>query len=316
MSEHVPKRAPLLVIVGPTASGKSSLAIELATRLDGEIVSADSVQVYRGFDIGSGKVGKPELARARHHLLDIAEPDAPLEANQWAELARKVIAEIGARGHLPIVCGGTFLWVRALLYGLASAPAGDASIRKRHAELVDRLGRPALHAELARVDAAAADRLHPNDFVRVSRALEVFELSGRTMSAVQAEHGFRHRLYDARLLGVKREGDGYDERVRARVQEMLEAGLLDEVRRLMAEGHETARAMDSVGYRQARDFICAGHGEETELLVDEIVRATRVFARRQRTWLKSEDVRWVAPELLEDAAGLDALARTLADSLR
>lgn len=315
MSDDRPKRAPLLVVVGPTASGKSRLAIELAARLDGEIVSADSVQVYRGFDIGSGKVGPSELARVPHHLLDIREPNEPLEANQWAELARDVIRDIGARGRLPIVCGGTFLWVRALLHGLANAPPGDAAIRARHENITEKLGRGALHAELARVDPEAAERLHPNDFVRVSRALEVFELSGRTMSAVQAEHGFRERHYDAELLGLRWEGEAYDQRVRARVQQMLDAGLVHEVLRLVDEGHGGARAMDSVGYRQTREFIEAGHTHETGLLAEEIVRATRVFARRQRTWLKSETVRWIAQEVLDEPYALDRLANELGPAL-
>lgn len=315
MSESVKRPPPLLVIVGPTASGKSSLAIELALRLRGEIVSADSVQVYRGFDVGSGKVSLAELARAPHHLLDVAEPDAPLEANQWAELARAVIQGIGARGNLPIVCGGTFLWVRALLYGLAEAPRGDRAVRARHEDVATKLGRAALHEQLARVDPKSAERLHPNDFVRVSRALEVFELSGRTMSSVQEEHGFRDRHYDARLLGVKWDGAAYDERVRVRVGEMLRQGLVDEVRQLIEQGHEAARAMDSVGYRQTRDFLRAERTQDTELLLDDIVRATRIFARRQRTWLKSEAIHWIAPDVLGDARALDRLAAELASSL-
>ncbi|HMR06866.1 MAG TPA: tRNA (adenosine(37)-N6)-dimethylallyltransferase MiaA, partial [Polyangiaceae bacterium] len=179
----------LLVVVGPTASGKTELALKMAQRLHGEIVSADSVQVYRHFDIGSGKPSADEQARATHHLVDIVDPTDSMDAAAWAARADAAIRDIRARGRVPIVCGGTFLWVKALLRGLSPAPRGDETLRAAHRAIAEAEGRSALHARLAQVDAASAERLNPNDFVRVSRALEVFELSGKPMSQWQAEHG-------------------------------------------------------------------------------------------------------------------------------
>jgi tRNA dimethylallyltransferase len=288
-------RPPLLVVVGPTASGKSALALRAAESGGGEIVGADSVHVYRGFDIGSGKPTADERARVPHHLVDIAEPGEPIDAAEWALLADRAIAGIASRARPAIVCGGTFLWVRALLYGLASSPGADDAVRARHRELVEAQGRLALHAELARVDPRIASRLAPNDFVRVSRALEVFELTGKPMSDFQEEHGFREPRYAARLVGIRWTMEELTDRITARVDGMLKDGLVDEVRALIAAGHGDARVMGSVGYRQVKEALVRGPIDEA-LLRDEIVRATRIFARRQRTWLRERDVEWLTPD--------------------
>ena len=181
------------------------------------------------------------------------------------------------------------------MHGLAPAPPADESLRDRHRALVDAKGRDALHAELAAVDAASAERLYPNDFVRVSRALEVFELTGKPMSVWQKEHGFRERRFDARLVGLGHERDALDERIRTRVRGMLGSGWHEEVRDLLACGFGDARAMAAVGYRQVREAVesSARADENEDELVDSIVRATRIFARRQRTWLRDEPVRWL-----------------------
>jgi tRNA dimethylallyltransferase len=282
-----------LCVVGPTASGKSALAMRLARELGGEIISADSMQIYRGFDIGTGKPSAAEQAQVPHHFVDVAEPLEAWDAAHWAEQAAARIFAIRARGRLPIVCGGTFLWVRALIYGLADAPRADEAVRARHRALAEAEGRPALHAKLAEVDPASAARLAPNDFVRVSRALEVFELTGKPMSQVQAEHGFREPRFAARLVGVKRERDEHDGLIATRVRGMLAGGLVREVEGLLARGFGAARVMQSVGYRQVFEALAAGTtGDETPL-ADAIVRATRVFARRQRTWLRDQPVEWL-----------------------
>ena len=283
----------LLVVVGPTASGKTELALRLCEELGGEVIGADSVQIYRHFDIGSGKPTAEELARAPHHLVGVVDPLEAIDAKVYADMADLALAEVRGRARVPIVCGGTFLWVKALVSGLAATPPADPEVRERHAALVAREGRPALHAALLAVDPDAAARLSPNDFVRVSRALEVYELTGRQQSSFHAEHGFRVPRHRARLLGVERPREELDERIRRRTEAWLAAGWIDEVKSLSDRGYAEARAMASVGYRQVRDHL---RGElPRDELVDAIVRATRVFARRQRTWLRDQPVEWMRP---------------------
>lgn len=281
----------LVAIVGPTATGKTDLAIEVCERVGGEVISADSVQIYRGFDVGSGKPSKEERARATHHLVDTLDPLDAVDAASYAALAEAAISDVRARGRVPIVCGGTFFWVRALVLGLVDAPAGDAAIRARHRAIVTEHGRGALHAALARVDPASAKRLHPNDVVRVSRALEVLELSGRPMSEWQASHGFRTQKHDAALVGIAVDPAVLTERIAARVDAWLAGGWIDEVRGLLAAGYGGARAMGAVGYAEVRAYVEGALARDA--LRDAIVQSTRVFARRQRTWLKHAAVAWL-----------------------
>jgi tRNA dimethylallyltransferase len=202
-----------------------------------------------------------------------------------------VVEEIRERGKVPIVCGGTFLWVKALLFGLAEAPPGNASVRAVHAEVARAEGRAALHGRLAAVDPECAARLHPNDFVRVSRALEVHELTGKPMSEWQREHGFSRPRLQARLLAVALDPTELTTRITARVRAWLAGGWIEEVEALLSRGYGDARAMNSVGYTQIRSML-AGDLPRAELEL-AIVRATRVFARRQRTWLNHTDVAWI-----------------------
>jgi tRNA dimethylallyltransferase len=281
----------LLAVVGPTASGKTALAVALAEELGGEIVSADSVQIYRGFDVGSGKPTPDELARAPHHLIGVLDPLDPMDAASWARLADAAIADVRARGRVPVVCGGTFLWVKALLFGLAEAPAASPAARERHRAIAESAGRPALHERLRAVDAETAARLHPNDFIRVSRALEVHEISGKPMSAWQSEHGFAHARHPARVVAITCDAAVLTDRIRARAHAWLAAGWSREVEGLLAQGFGDARAMASVGYAQVRSAL-AGELDAGDLET-AVVRATRVFARRQRTWLNHVDVTWL-----------------------
>jgi tRNA dimethylallyltransferase len=286
-----PTHGELFAIVGPTASGKTSLAVALAERLGGEVIGADSVQIYRGFDVGSGKPSAQDIARAPHHLVSAVDPLEHVDAASWAERAARAVDEVRARGRLPILCGGTFLWVKALVFGLAGAPPANAGIREGHSALADREGRPALHARLREVDAESAARLHANDFVRVSRALEVYELTGKPMSAWQREHAFARARYPARLFAIACDPETLTARIGARVRGWLAEGWIDEVDALVGRGYDGARAMSSVGYAQVRAML-AGRLARAEL-EGTIVRATRVFARRQRTWLNHADITWL-----------------------
>jgi len=292
-------KPPLIAVVGPTASGKSELAVRLCQKLDGEVVSADSVQIYRRFDIGSAKPTASERAGVPHHLIDAFDPLDPVDAARFVQLGRGHIADILARGKTPVLCGGTFLWVRALVYGLAEAPAADEAIRARHRQEAEQLGRAWLHERLREVDPASHARLAPNDLVRVSRALEVYELTGKPLSALQASHGFREPGYAVRFVGIRHEPAELAARIERRVASMFERGWLDEVRQLLADGYGGARALRSVGYRQVAEALASGRVELAEL-GPQVVRATRVFVRRQLTWLRDEPVRWLAPD------GLDA----------
>ena len=301
----------ILAIVGPTASGKTELSLRIAERLrgGGEILGADSVQIYRGFDIGSGKPTIAERLRAPHHLIDLLDPLDRADAARFASLARAAIDDIRARGKRPIVCGGTFLWVKALLFGLADAPPAGDAVRARHRAIAEAEGRPALHARLALVDPVIAARLHPNDFVRVSRALEVYELTGEPMSSWQARHGFSTPRFRARLLGMAVDPAELTRRITVRVQGWLESGWIEEVSALLRAGYGASRAMGSVGYREVRAHVEGASTEGAPVDVSQsaplpvaqtraeletlIVRSTRIFARRQRTWLHHADVTWL-----------------------
>jgi tRNA dimethylallyltransferase len=278
-------------VVGPTASGKTDLAVSLAERIGGEVVSADSVQVYRRFDVGSGKPTKEEEERARHHLVGVKDPLDGFDAALYAEAAERAIVDILARGKRPIVCGGTFLWIKALFFGLAHAAPANAAIRSRHHEEVERDGRASLHGRLAKVDPTLAQRLHPNDVVRVSRGLEVFELTGRPLSSWQGEHGFISARRPAVLLALRRSPDELTTRIARRVDAWLASGWIEEVEGLVAEGYGQARAMQSVGYREVAEHLAGRLGRND--LREAIVRSTRVFARRQRTWLNHAEVLWL-----------------------
>lgn len=290
---------PLLALVGPSASGKSELALKLCERIGGEVVSADSVQIYRRFDIGSAKPSAAERARVPHHLIDELEPLDAADAARFVQLADGKIADIVARGKRPVLCGGTFLWVRALCYGLAPMPPADEAIRARHRAEAEQLGRPALHARLAQLDPEAFARLNPNDLVRVSRALEVHELTGKSLSSLQAEHGFRTPRYALRLLGIAHERAELHQRIEQRVHAMFAQGWLEEVRALLQDGFGQARALRSVGYKQVAEALESGAPIQREALTERVTQVTRQFVRHQLTWLREQPVEWLAPAQLD-----------------
>ena len=301
----------LLVIAGPTATGKTAVAIDLARHFGGELVGADSVQVYRGFDIGSAKPTAAELGDVRHHLLDVVEPDRELDAVSYANLADAVIEDITDRGRLPIVVGGTGLWIRALLRGLVDVPPVDLAIRQRLEADAAALGAPALHARLAEVDPISSNAIHPNDTVRIVRALEVYEQTRTPLGTLRAEHALGAPRYQALFVVLDMNREQHAMVIEGRARRMLEAGWIDEVRLLRARWGDDIRAFGSVGYREVLAHL------RDQVPLDEtlqgIRKSTRAYARRQRTWFKGEPgVSWWSQcRELREPRGLDRIAKEL-----
>lgn len=283
----------IVIILGPTASGKTDLVVRLAEGLDGEIVNADSMQVYRGMDIGTAKPSPEVRHRVPHHLIDIADPDQEFSASDFRREAEKAIADIAGRGKNAFIVGGTGLYIKALLQGLVDSPSGAGDVRLELEEEARRHGNDALLGELTRVDPVTAERLHPNDLVRIIRALEVYRMTGNPISQQRSSHGFRGDYYCVLKLGLTVERRELYERINRRVERMMAAGLVDEVRTLLEHGFSTQlKALRSIGYRQ----ICAYLSGEYSL--DEgvrlIQRDTRHYAKRQMTWFKNDnEINWV-----------------------
>jgi tRNA dimethylallyltransferase len=283
----------IAVIAGPTASGKTALAVALARRVGGEIVNADSQQVYRGLDVGTAKPTPEERAAAPHHLLDVSEPGEGMDAARFAALAEGAIAGVASRGKVPIVAGGTGLYVRALLHGVVAAPGRDPALRARLEEEAARLGRPALHARLAEVDPDAARAIRPNDLVRIVRALEI-AAGGRRPSELQAAHAFREDRYDAVILALDPPRAELHARIDARVAEMFAGGILDEARALAARFGEAVPARLPIGYAEA--LACVRGALPRDEAVRRVQVAHRRYARRQIVWLRKErGVEWIRP---------------------
>lgn len=286
-------RPRLVVVSGATATGKTALAVRLARALGGELVGADSVQVYRGLDVGSGKPTPSELGGVPHHLLDVVEPGEDIDAARYAALADAAIEGIAARGHVPIVVGGTGLWIRALVSGLAPAPPVDPALRARLLEDAAALGVPALHARLSSIDPETAARIHEHDAVRVTRALEIAAQTGARPSVIREAHRAAGPRYDARVAVVELDEPRRTQAIEARVRAMLAAGWVEEVRAVVARHGAGVRALHSVGYRAIRDALAAGAPVDEAALALTIARQTRVYARRQRTWwAKDPSVTW------------------------
>jgi tRNA dimethylallyltransferase len=297
------EKPPVVVLTGPTGSGKTPLAIEIAQRLGGEIINADSMQVYRYMDIGTAKPSLEQRAQVPHHLLDVVTPDVAYNAGRYAEQAREAAAGIHARGKNVLLTGGTGLYIRAFLEGLLQTGEADPELR---AELEDQnraaveAGDPLrLHRRLAKVDPEAADRIHPNDVRRIIRALEIAGSLGGQTSSLRAEHGFGDRPYRTLHLALDPGRDALAERIDRRCGEMIENGLLREARALRERGYgPELRPMHSIGYRHMTPVV---DGADTLAnALKDMRRDTRRFARRQRTWLrKVPDVRWQRPDEAE-----------------
>lgn len=302
-------RPPAIALLGPTASGKSALALDWAERLGGEIVSVDSALVYRGLDIGAAKPTAAERAQVAHHLIDVRDPWEPFSAADFALAARTAIDEIVGRGCIPVLAGGTGLYYRALLEGLSPMPQADAALRAQIAAEAQARGWPALHAELARIDPEASARIHATDPQRIQRAIEVYRASGRPISAWQRDHAPQRlpvRLLQLALAPADRAV--LHGRIAARFDAMLADGFIDEVQALRAlpplRDHPAPLdlpALRAVGYRQAWDYLDAleAGAEPAAACADfreRAVAATRQLAKRQFTWLRgSPELRWFDP---------------------
>jgi tRNA dimethylallyltransferase len=284
---------PLLVVVlGPTASGKTTLSVALAERLHGEIVNCDSVAMYREFEIGTAKPSPAERARAPHHLLDIVDPTGYITAGEYARLARQTLAEIKARGNMPIVVGGTGLYLRALLDGLFPGPQRSEELRERLRQRVEKNGADYLHRLLRRLDPDAAAKIHANDIPKLIRAIEVCLASRQKMTEMWKQG--RDPLTGFRILrlGLNPDRDALYSRINQRAQRMFESGLVEETRRLLEKYGEASRPLASLGYKQAVQLL---RGEiDSQTAVQAAQQAHRNYAKRQMTWFRREpDVTWL-----------------------
>ena len=286
----------LVVILGATASGKSKLALDLAELFSGEIISADSMQVYKHMDIGTAKPSRAERAAIPHHLIDVVEPDEEFTAASFRQEASRRMEEIRARGRNPFVAGGTGLYIRALTKGIFEGPEGDKTVRDDLLREAQLYGRASLYEKLKEADPVSAERIHPNNLRRVVRALEVYYLARRPISDFHREHAFAERPYDTLFIGLEKERARLYEDIDQRVDEMMERGLVDETRGLLEMGYSPdLKPMGALGYKEVVAFL---KGETTlEEATRLIKRNTRHYAKRQITWFRKDpEIRWFPPE--------------------
>lgn len=287
--------APVVILIGPTAVGKTDLALSLAEQFDGEIVGADSMQIYRYMDIGTAKPTSEEQARVAHHLIDIVDPDEDYQAARYGADALQACREITARGRMPLVVGGTGLYIRALELGVFDIEPVPETIRCRIRERLARQGRALLFEELRRIDPESAARLHPNDTQRLLRALEVFEATGVPWSAHLAAHQRTPQLKRVLKIGLNCGRDEVYARINRRCRQMLDLGLVDEVRKLLAMGYAgSLKSMQAIGYRHVLNYL-AGEWSLAQT-VELLARDTRRYAKRQYTWFtRDAAINWRHP---------------------
>lgn len=281
----------LLVIIGPTAVGKTKLSIELAKKYNGEVISGDSMQIYREMDIGTAKIKTEEMEGVPHHLIDIKEPDESFSVAEFQQLVRTKINEIASKGKLPIIVGGTGLYIQSVIYDYQFSEAtADDAFRMELEERAKVIGNEALHEELTRLDPASAAQIHPNNVRRVIRALEIFHCTGKMMSEYQKEQE-PDLLYQTALIGLTMEREKLYERINLRVELMMDDGLLDEVRRLYDSGLRDCQSIQAIGYKEVYEFF---EGKVSlDVAVENLKQNSRRYAKRQLTWFRNKmDVQW------------------------
>ncbi len=289
--------SPRLVLVcGPTSIGKTSMGVNLAQDIEGEIISADSMQVYKHMDIGTAKPAHAEQRLVPHHMIDIIEPDDSFDAARFAKIATKIISELVSQNKTPFIVGGTGLYIKALLHGFSITDPADPEILSRLKREAEEDGPDFLHKKLRGCDKKSADRIHPNDTFRLIRALAVFEKTGKSISSHHENHMFRKNLFNALKIGLDIDRDKLYQRINIRVDEMLENGFLDEVKKLLEMGFfENLKPMKSLGYRHMVDYIQRRHSWEESVRL--MKRDTRRYAKRQLTWFRADpDILWVKPD--------------------
>lgn len=289
----------IVVICGPTASGKSGIAMELAEIFNAEIVCADSMQIYKYMDIGTAKPTKNDRAKVTHHMINVVEPIEPYSAAKYKDDASKATSEIIGRGKNVIVCGGTGLYIRVLTKGIFAGPERDADYREALEKQAQEKGTGELHERLKEVDPQSAEKIHPNNLVRIIRALEVFHASGRPFSEFHAEHAFSESPYDALMLYIERPRAELYARINARTEQMIKDGLVEETKALIERGYKQhLKPMRALGYKEMVGYINGklSLDEATELLK----KNTRNYAKRQITWFKNMgEINRVSPENIE-----------------
>ena len=290
----------IVVILGPTAVGKTELALELAGQLNGEIVNADSQQVYRYLDIGTGKPTRAERERVRHHLIDVVKPDQEFNAAMFRHLASEVIYQINERKRNPMVCGGTGLYLKALTRGLFEGPAQDVKFRSELEKEIAQSGLDSVYRRLAEIDPTVTSTIHPNDRSRTVRALEVYQLTGKPISQWQDEHRFQEDSFAVLKVGLNLDRAELYERINQRSAAMIQTGFLDEVRGLVARGYSLdLKPLGSVGYAQMGKVI---RGALTiDAALEEMQQQTRHLAKRQLTWFRGDkEVHWFHPKQISE----------------
>jgi tRNA dimethylallyltransferase len=294
------EKPKVIAVMGPTAVGKSRLVLQLAKDLGGEIVNADSMQIYRFMDIGTAKPTAAEREEVVHHLLDIADPDEDFDASLYSQLARNKIKDLVAKEKLAIVVGGTGLYLKALFHGLFPAAHSDQVIRQRLRREAEKKGGVELYERLKQIDPSTALRLHPNDLFRIIRALEVWECAGKPMSVLQKEHGFRENPFLTLKIGLKLPRSELYEQINTRVEEMMAMGFLMEVRGLLSRGYgPQLKTMQALGYRHMVQHLI--NGMKIAEAVRTMKRDTRHYAKRQMTWFGGDqEIEWFRPQEMEE----------------